>query len=395
MCHGKLVKKGDFVMNQNKKISVLVLISAVLVIIAIVLGFYYRFDFSRDKIAEGTEGELMIDINELIEKRLREETGPYLTLEEVVAWVGTTGEIEDIPVHLMKIKGETYVVEYVQFPFVAFSKGSSTTNGVWLVDIRDGTILLRAEQGQAMLKEHWDRLVPADSTFNKGTGVVGGPWHGFGILQPFGLSPDGDRLGFFIHSRRGGMFDSAVFVGFLNLKTNTPYFTGHGYAPVDFEWRPRWSPTGAYIYYGSPISRANEPMAPANIDVLGGFAVDSVVAGQRFFSLPSLEMVTLLFPEKMRATKEKYKAPDFEGWGSLDWAIRSTIDFRPWFSNLKWSSGDNTLSFTTIVEREVSEGEYLKAHARNKVKEEFGQAQWIINADGSGLKLKSVVQKNN
>lgn len=153
-------------MNQNKKISVLVLISAVLVFIAIVLGFYYRFDFGRDKIAEGTKGELTIDINELIEKRSREETGPYLTLEEVVAWVGTTGEIKDIPVHLMKIKGETYVVEYVQFPFVAFNKGSLTTNGVWLVDIRDGTVLLRAEQGQAMLKEQWDRLIPADGIFN-------------------------------------------------------------------------------------------------------------------------------------------------------------------------------------------------------------------------------------
>jgi len=261
--------------------------------------------------------------------------------------------------------------------------------------IRDGTILLRAEQGQAMLKEQWERLVPADSTLNKGTGVEGGPWHGFGILQPFSMSPDGNRLGFFLHSRRGGSFDHTSIVGFLDLQTNTPHFTGRAFFYDLTSWRPRWSPTGAYIYYGSPISRADDPMVPANIDVLGDFAVDSVVNGQRSFSLPSLEMVTLLFPEEVRAAKEKYKAPDFGGWGSLDWAIRSTIDFRPWFSNLKWSPGDNTLSFTTVAQRAVSEGEYLEAYARNKVKEEFGQAQWIINADGSGLKLKSVVQKNN
>lgn len=370
-------------MKQNKKISVLVFISAVLVIIVIVAGFYYRFDI---------EGELTMDINELIEKRSREETGPYLTLEEVVAWVNRMGKIEDIPVHIMKIEGEIHVVEYVQFPFVAFNRGSSTTSGVWLADLRDGTVLLRAEQGQAMLKEHWNRLVPADSTFNKGTGVEGGPWHGFGILQPFGLSPDGNKLGFFLHSRRGGMFDRAIFVGFLDLQANTPHFTGHGHAPVDGdEWLPKWSPTGAYIYYGDPIFRADDPMVPANIDVLGGFDVDSVISVQRSFSLPSIEILTLLFPEEVRAAEEKYKAPDFGGWGSLEWAIHSTINFRPWFSNLKWSLRDNSLSFTTVVGRAISEDEYLEAHGRNKVKEEFGQAEWSINADGSELRLKSIV----
>ncbi|GFP37126.1 hypothetical protein HKBW3S44_00806 [Candidatus Hakubella thermalkaliphila] len=309
-------------MKQNKKISVLVFISAVLVIIIIVAGIYYRFNFGRDKIAEDTEdieGKLTIEIHELIEKRSGEKTGPYLTLEEVVAWVGRVGEIEGIPVRIMKIEGEIHVVEYVQFPFVAFNTGSLTTSGVWLADLRNGTVLLRAEQGQAMLKEQWGRLVPADSIFNMGTGVEGGPWHGFGILQPFGLSPNGNKLGFFLHSRRGGIFDGAIFVGFLDLQTNTPHFTGHGHAPVDgAEWLPKWSPTGAYIYYGRPISRADDPMALANIDVLGGFDVDSVITGQRSFSLPSIEMLTLLFPEGVRAAKEKYKAPDFGGWGSLE-----------------------------------------------------------------------------
>ncbi|GFP40551.1 hypothetical protein [Candidatus Hakubella thermalkaliphila] len=82
-------------MKQNKKISVLVFISAVLVIIIIVAGIYYRFNFGRDKIAEDTEdieGKLTIEIHELIEKHSGEKTGPYLTLEEVVAWVGRVGE---------------------------------------------------------------------------------------------------------------------------------------------------------------------------------------------------------------------------------------------------------------------------------------------------------------
>ena len=376
-------------MNQNKKISVLVLISAVLVFIAIVLGFYYRFDFGRDKIAEGTKGELTIDINELIEKRSREETGPYLTLEEVVAWVGTTGEIKDIPVHLMKIKGETYVVEYVQFPFVAFNKGSLTTNGVWLVDIRDGTVLLRAEQGQAMLKEQWDRLIPADGIFNKGTGVEGGPWHGFGILQPFGLSSDGTKLGFFLYSRHGGIFDYKAIVGFLDLQTKTPQFTGRADFVNYKTWRPRWSPRGTYIYY-APHFRDGADIATMNI-----LHVDSIATGQRSFSLPSLEMLTLLFPEQVRKAEEKFKAPDFGGYLSLEAAIRATIDFLPWLDKLKWSHDDSFLTFTTVIERAVYGDKYREAHAKNKVKEEFGQAKWSINADGSGLKLKSVVRKNN
>ena len=368
-------------------------------------GIYYLLGRSGTPAVNETPDHLLA----LIEARAKGGSGRYLTLEEVVTEVRRTGKFpavlsyylsprgpdEDILVRTLGIDVEHVReygrIEYLDYPFIALNRGYGTTDGVWLVDARDGTILLRAEEGQAMIKEQWDRLVPADHIFNKGTGVEEGPWHGFGILQPFGMSPDGNKLGFFLHSRRGGIFDNAIFVGFLNLQTNTPHFTGL-YHPYDVKtWRPRWSPTSAYIYYGNPISRADEPMMPANIDVLSGFAVDSVATGQRSFSLPSLEMVTLLFSDKMRAAKEKYKAPDFGGWGSLDWAIRSTIDFRPWFSNLKWSSVDNSLSFTTIVERAVSEGEYLEAHARNNVKEEFGQAEWSINADGNELRLKSIV----
>jgi len=38
------------------------------------------------------------------------------------------------------------------------------------------------------------RLIKIDGEFHV---IEGGPWHGFGILPPFGLSPDGNILGLF------------------------------------------------------------------------------------------------------------------------------------------------------------------------------------------------------
>jgi len=364
-----------------------------LVLLIIAGGIYYLLDHDGASAANEMPAHLL----SLIEARAKEETGPYLTLEEVVAEVKRTGKFPaalsyylsptwgQLRVRLIKIDEEFHVIEYQKYPFLALNRGYLTENGVWLVDVRDGTILLRAEQGQAMLKEQWERLVPADSIFNEGTGVEGGPWHGFGILQPFGLSPDGDMLGFFLHSRYGGMFDHTAIVGFLDLQTNKPQYTGKAHF-VDYKtWRPRWSPTGTHIYY-APHFRDNADIATINI-----LHVDSIATGQRSFSLPSLEMLTMLFPEQIRKAEEKFKAPDFGGYLSLEAAIHATVDFLPWLDNLKWSSGDRSLTFITVTEPAVYGDKYREAHAKNKVKEEFGQAQWFINADGSRLKLKSVV----
>lgn len=385
-------------LNKNKAVIFL----GIILLITAGGGIYYLL--GRDARGAHVGNETPAHLLALIEERAERYHGLlYLTLEEVVAETKRTGKFPvilsyylsptwgEVRVRTIKIDGEPHIIEYLDYPFIALNRGYGTTDGVWLVNARDGTVLLRAGQGQVVLKEQWGRLVPADDILNH----LGGehPWSEFGILQPFGLSPCGNNLGFFLHSRRGGHFDRTIFVGFLDLQTNTPHFTGFGHAPIECgEWRPRWSPTGAYIYYAHPISRADDPMAPANIDVFGGFNVDNAVTGQRSFSFPSLEMLTLLFPEQVREAKEKFKAPDFGGYLSLESAILINSDFRPWFSNLKWSPGDNSLSFTTVAERAVSEGEYLEAHGRNTVKEEFGQVQWIINADGSGLQLKSVVR---
>jgi|GEM_PF-1188083 len=384
-------------LNKSKSKRV-VFLGLILLIIA--GGIYYLL--SRDTHGAPAANETPDPLLALIEERAnKEEHGPYLTLEEVVAEVKRTGKFPavlsyylsptwgQLRVRLIKIDGEFYVIEYLEHPFLALNQAYLTKDGVWLVDIRNGTILLRAEQGQAMLKEQWDRLVPADSIFNKGTGVVGGAWHGFGILQPFGPSSDGTKLGFFLYSRHGGMFDHTAIVGFLDLQTKTPQFTGRADF-VNYEtWRPRWSQRGTYIYY-APHFRDGADIATINI-----LHVDSIATGQRSFSLPSLEMLTLLFPEQVRKAEEKFKAPDFGGYLSLEAAIRATIDFLPWLDKLKWSHDDSFLTFTTVIERAVYGDKYREAHAKNKVKEEFGQAKWSINADGSGLKLKSVVRKNN
>jgi hypothetical protein len=410
-------------MKKSRKIGALVLISAVLVFLTVLYGFYNRYDPGLDKITETAKSETTKDAPALVEKdarsapaanetpehllalieeRAKGKYGPYLTLEEVVAEATRTGKFpailsyyllptwDQLRVRLIKIDGEFHVIEHLEYPFIALNRGYHTKDGVWLVDVRDGAVLLRAEHGQAVLKEQWARLVPADSILNN-TGVERGPWHGFGILQPFGLSPDGSKLGFFLYSRHGGIFDHTAIVGFIDLQTNTPQFTGIAYFGDYMTWRPRWSPTGAHIYYGDPHFRDDASLS-ADIATVNRLHVDSTAAGQRSFRLPSLEMLTLLFPAEVREAREKFKAPDFGGYLSLESAIGATVHFLPWFGNLKWSPGDSSLTFTTVAKRAVFEDKYREAHSRNKVKEEFGQAQWIINADGSGLRLKDVVR---
>ncbi len=318
-------------------------------------------------------------------------------MEEVSTEYKRTGKIPGFlgtyltgGVRIIKIGEDFHVIESIKDPFASLGYGYTDFPEVWLVNLREGTVLLRPDEVLPILKEQWNKVLGVTNDLDDSAGVEeatagmsGQAWDQFNLLTLFGLSPDGKNLGFYLFTRRGGVFDYTAVIGFLNMQTKQPVFTSFTSFDGRENWQPEWSPKGAYIYYGSIQEMVINEGKEVNI-----LHVDSTVTQQRLFSLPSVEMLTILFPEEVKAAKEKYQAPDFGGWLSLDSAILSTINFRPWIDNIEWSADESSFSFTTITERAaMNYVRYLEIRARGRIKEELGWAYWTINADGSGLQL--------
>ncbi|MBT9177077.1 MAG: hypothetical protein DDT20_01406 [Firmicutes bacterium] len=157
-----------------------------------------------------------------------------------------------------------------------------------------------------------------------------------------------------------------VSVGFVDLATQTPVIVSvaqptHG--PIE---RPRWSPQGRFIYYGT-----QQPMSsPAFAFELEGewwhdLYIGCTVSRARVVQVTGEDLTADLFP-----------AP-----------LTPIGDFRPWITDIAWKTDETSLQFTTIARLGVDSRQFQAAFDRQRMRQELGEARWSINADGTALRL--------
>jgi hypothetical protein len=262
-------------------------------------------------------------------------------------------------------------LEQVEFPYAAFHAMHAEETDVLLMDLRDGTSLLQGQAVQELLRKHWAHLVPSDSNLHgRGGGAT------LEVLRLFGLSPDGEKLGLLFVS-----YDGAGF-GFLDLATMRSHLTGVAKLDSAFAWsprwppnepqglwRPQWSPTGQYILYGRlGLFFGDRTLVPPYNDPVSTLYIDCVSTKERIASISGEQMLAQLFPGV------------------------TVTDFKPWIRQVTWQADGESLRFRTVAVRGVEDHRYRDAALRQRVRQELGEAEWRVNADGSDLRLLSLVR---
>jgi hypothetical protein len=313
-------------------------------------------------------------------RRVRElmtDVEPHVTLDEVLATVARSSDaVARFPNMQVMVGNRLMILEQVEFPYAAFHAMHAEETDVLLMDLRDGTSLLQGQAVQELLRKHWAHLVPSDSNLHgRGGGAT------LEVLRLFGLSPDGEKLGL-LFVGRGGMFHGMGLVGFFDLATMRPHLMGMANFGSAFAWSPRWptgerqvtwepqwSPNGQYIKYGNPgfVFDDGSLLPPYN-DPVSTLYIDCVSSKERIASISGEQMLAQLFPDL------------------------TVTDFKPWIRQVTWEADGESLRFRTVAVRGVEDHRYRDAALRQRVRQELGEAEWRVNADGSDLRLLSLVR---
>jgi hypothetical protein len=310
-------------------------------------------------------------------RELMADVEPHATLDEVLAAVARSGDAgARFPNKQVMVGNRLMILEQVEFPYAAFHAKAAGETEVLLMDLRDGIVLMQGQTVQELLREQWSRLVPSDSDLHGQYGRFT-----FEVLRLFSLSPDGEKLGLLFVSR-GGMFDGAGFVGFFDLTTMRPHLMGMANFGSAFAWSPRWltneqqviwepqwSPTGQYIHYGNPGFHFDDrTLLPPYNDPVSTLYIDCVSSKERIASIAGEQMLAQLFPGL------------------------TVTDFKPWIRQVAWEADGESLRFKTVAVPGIEDYRYHDAALRQRVRQELGEAQWRVNADGSELRLLSVTR---
>jgi len=194
----------------------------------------------------------------------------------------------------------------------------------------------------------------------------------FLISRLFGLSPGGSKLGLVFARTNSASYRAGVsLIGFVDLVENTPFLTGFAYTNHFPIVQPRWSPTGRFIYYGDqqPTHYPDFAFKPEGL-WLRNLSIDCTVSRNRVAQVKSGDLTALLFPA----------------------AAEATIDFYPWITDVTWAEDESTVEFSTVAQLSVDSRHFQQAYESRIVRQTFGEARWSIDADGSALRLLSVVR---
>ena len=300
----------------------------------------------------------------------------HVTLEEVVAWVNRqTAPVTHLPTWALTIGEDVLMVEEVNFPFAVLSgwqgDGRQATNRVWIVDLRDGQILLGDLDLSAALDAQLKHIMPDEDEWARNAALAATERDVFLVARLFGLSPDGRKLGVTLARPDSASRAGFSLVGFVDLTEATPSLTGTAHATHFPLAQPRWSPSGRFIYYGGqqPTHSPDFTFEPEGT-WLGDLSIACTVSRRRVAHVKSEDLAARLFPA----------------------AAAATIDFSPWITDITWAVDESTVEFITVAQPSVDARHYQQAYELQRVRQTFGEARWRINADGSDLRLLSVVR---
>jgi|GEM_PF-203735 len=301
----------------------------------------------------------------------------HLTLAEVVAWVNRQdAPVTHLPIWALTIEEHVLMVEDMHFPFVVLSglrgAGHQATNRVWIVDLRDGQILLGDLALSAILDAQLKHIMPDEDERARNAALAATEHDVFLVARLFGPSPDGSKLGVILGWPNSASYPAGFsLIGFVDLAEAAPSVTGIAHANFFPLAQPRWSPTGRFIYYGEQ-QPTHSPDFTFEVEGmwLRDLSITCTISRSRVAQVKGEDLAALLFPA----------------------AVAATIDFYPWITDVTWAVDESTVEFVTIAQPSVDARHYQQAYESQRVRQTFGEARWSINADGSDLRLLSVVR---
>jgi len=300
-----------------------------------------------------------------------------LTLAEVVAWVNRqTAPVTHLPIWALTLEERVLMVEDVHFPFAVLSSWQGArdqaTSRVWIVDLRDGEILLGDLDLSAILDAQLKRITPDKDEWARNAALAATERDVFLVARLFGLSPDGSKLGVILGWPNSASYPAGFsLIGFVDLAEAMPSLTGIAHANHFPLAQPLWSPTGRFIYMGEQ-QPTHSPDFTFELEGmwLRDLSITCTISRSRVAQVKGEDLAALLFPA----------------------AIAATIDFYPWITDVTWAVDESTVEFVTVAQPSVAARHYQQAYESQRIRQAFGEARWSINADGSDLRLLSVVR---